>query len=233
MAEEKKAAVYVSFATFKNSIENLAQGIPNQIDRSTFPGFSGGVQNQLFAALKFLGLTTDEGKPTPALQALAVTDENKRKAKFKELIEDKYSELFSLDLEKTTPQELANKMEEVYGVSGDTKEKAVRFFLTAVAYVEIPVSRFLKASSAATGANNGPKTKRRASTRKTNTDPEEEEDEQEPAPKTGGSKAVQLKSGGMLTLSASVDFFQLTSEDRAFVFKLIDTMDEYAKGVNG
>ena len=45
---------------------------------------------------------------------------------------------------------------------------------------------------------------------------------------TGGtlSRMVKLKSGGTLTLSASVDFW-LYPSDRKFVFELIDKLEAY------
>ena len=42
------------------------------------------------------------------------------------------------------------------------------------------------------------------------------------------SKSVSLVSGGTLTLSATLDLFSLNSEDRKFVFGLIDMLEEYA-----
>jgi len=229
MADESKAAVYVSWLTLKNSIEGLVQGIPNQIDRSTFPGLSGGVQSQLFAALKFLGLMDDDDKPTPELHALAVSDESKRKEKLKEIIQSRYASIFALDLMKATPQQVANKLGDEYGVSGDTKDKAMRFFLHAVQYVGIPISRFFKLPGAATSSNGG-KSKRRTSNRTKTQQQDTEESDGSNAPLTSGtSRIVQLKSGGTLRLAASLDLFQLSPADRTFVFGLIDKLDAYEK----
>lgn len=230
MADESKAAVYVSWITFKNSIESLSQGIPNQIDRSTFPSLSGGVQSQLFAALKFLGLMTNDDKPTPELHALAVTDEEKRKEKLKEILQSRYGSIIALDLMKATPQQVANKLGEEYGVSGDTKDKALRFFLSAVQYVGIPVSRFFKISGATPGgSSNGTRTKRRTTSRLKSAEPEAGELEEREERPSGTSRVVKLKSGGTLTLAASLDLFQLSPTDRTFVFGLIDELDKYEK----
>jgi hypothetical protein len=50
-----------------------------------------------------------------------------------------------------------------------------------------------------------------------------------PAPERGvaESRAVKLKSGGTLTLSASTKFMALDATDRAFVFELIDKLADY------
>jgi hypothetical protein len=45
----------------------------------------------------------------------------------------------------------------------------------------------------------------------------------------GTAKSVTLKSGGVLTLSATLDLFALNAEDRKFVFELIDKLDTYEK----
>ena len=50
-----------------------------------------------------------------------------------------------------------------------------------------------------------------------------------PAPE-GETLTVNLKSGGTLTLNASVNAFRLSSKDRAFLFELIDKMREYEGG---
>lgn len=231
MADEPKAAVYVSWVTFKNAIESLSEGMPNQIDRTAFPGLSGGVQGHLFAAFKFLGLMDDDGTPTDALRELAVRDEAKRKAKLRELLESRYASLIALDLMKATPQQVMNKLSDEYGVAGETRERALRFFLAAVQYVGIPVSRFFKATGAVSGASNGgTRTKRRASPRKPAEEGEEEaEEERQLTPTAGTSRVVSLKSGGQLTLAASIDLFKMSPADRTFVFNLIDKLDEYEK----
>ena len=69
-------------------------------------------------------------------------DEPVRKTQLRKIIQDRYSVLFALDLVKTTPAELAEKMSETYKVSGDTREKAIHL-LAAVTYLGIPVSSLL------------------------------------------------------------------------------------------
>jgi hypothetical protein len=226
MADDAKSAVYVSWGTFRNALDSLAEGIPNRIDRTTFQGLSGGVQAQLLAALKFLGLTDEESKPTSELHALAVTDEPKRKEKLRQILQVRYADLFALDLTKTTPGELSEKMASSYSVSGDTREKAIRFFLSAVAYVGVPVSRFLGGQPGSSGGASTPR-RRRSTSRSRNGD----NDQAEPEVKRTQANArdVRLKSGGTLTLTASVDFFQLSPEDRIFVFGLIDQLEKYKK----
>jgi hypothetical protein len=145
-----------------------------------------------------------------------------RKRELRKVLEDRYSHLFALDLQKTTPAELGEKMQGFYQVSGDTRDKAVRFFLAAADYIEVPVSPLFEKKKRTRTA--GVTTRRRAPRSVAPL-----ADGATHGQRTAGtSKTVALKSGGELTLSATLDLFALTSEDRKFVFDLIDKMDAYA-----
>jgi hypothetical protein len=228
--EEKRAAVYVSWTTFKGALDQLAKGMPSRIDRSVFTGMAWNVQSQLFAGLKFLGLIKGEDEPTKVLDDLVAGSEDERKAKLKRLIEDRYADLIAIDLTKATRAHFEEKMGELYSVTGDTREKAARFFLSAASYVGIPLSSFIAPSK--DGAP-GPRKARAPGAKRParkaappqaaplpSTDP----------PRPGGtSKSVDLQSGGTLTLSATLDLFALNADDRNFVFELIDKLDNYGK----
>ena len=227
MADEEpvseKAAVYVGWTTFKNAVESLAQGLPNVVDRTAFPGQSGGVQSQLLAGLKFLGLINEAGKPTAALVALAVDDEDERKAQLKAILEQRYKAVIDIDLTKATLAQLNQKMSESYGVTGDTREKSVRFFMSAAEYVGIPLGRFLRPAPGAPQPM-----KKRAPRKQTNGELATPPAATQPAPVDGStSQTVKLESGGTLTLTASVDLFQMSAADRDFVFTLIDKLRDY------
>jgi hypothetical protein len=222
-AEKKTAAVYVSWKTFQNSIEALAKGeIPNVIDKSVFTGMAFSVQNQLFTGMRFLGLIDDNNKPLPDLAELADPVEERRKEKLREILQRRYADLFALNLKKGTPTEVEKKMGESYAMAGDTKEKAVRFFISAAEYVGVELSPLLsspkKGNSGATRT-----TVRKRVPRKDPATPSNPADTR-PA---GTSKTVRLQSGGELTLFATLDLFSLNTEDRKFVFDLIDKLEGY------
>lgn len=228
MADEKseKAAVYVAWSTFKNALDSLAQGIPNRVDRSAFPGMAWGVQSQLLTGMKFLGLITEDHIPNPLLHGVAVLDETARKDKLRLILKERYTDLFALDLTKVTPAQLTEQMGTSYNVAGATRDKAVRFFLSAVEYVGVPVSRLFKPK----GNGTTPGRRRRVGRPKTAaaTGPETI---QEPIAPTGGtSRTVKLKSGGTFTVSGSFDPFALIPEDRKFVFDMIDRLEQYDQG---
>jgi len=237
MADEEKkgAAVYVGWTTFKNALDQLAQALPNRIDRTCFPGQAGGVQSQLLAALKFLDLIDDDGKPTRSLQALADADsEAVRKEQFKKILENQYSALFALDLTKTTPGELSETIAAAYNVSGDTRAKAIRFFVSAATWLNIPMSKLLLKGTpnASNGASAAPRRRRTSSRIRTASDEGTEElddndDREEAPPSSGTARTVNLSSGGTLTISVSLDVLRLSASDRQFVFGLIDKLEEY------
>ncbi len=106
------------------------------------------VQNQLFTGMKFLGLTNDSGKPLGALVGLVSDEERRRKERLSGILHERYAELFKLDLVKSSPLQIQQAMGEHYGVSGDTLEKAMRFFVTAAEYCGIPMSPLLAGKKA-------------------------------------------------------------------------------------
>ena len=222
---KKVSAAYVSWGTFKNALEKLSQGVPNRLDRTVFTGMAWALQNQLFTALRFLGLIDDKNRPTKDLEDLAVSDDAKQKDLLKQILKGRYAEIFALDLMKTTPGELSQKMGEAYNVNGDTREKAVRFFTSAAEHVGVTLSPLFESGKKANGGTttSKPGPKKRRSAARTSTSTGTNTDSQQP----GTSKTVNLVSGGTLTLSASLDLFSLNSTDRQFVFKLIDELETY------
>lgn len=222
--DKKSGAVYVSWATFKNALEQLSQGVPpNKIDRSVFPGIAWAIQNQLFTGMRFLGLIDQDGKPTVDLEQLATVDENARKKKLLDIFQLRYFDLFALDLRKTTPAELEQRMGDVYGVTGDTRSKAVRFFLSAVEYLGIELSPYFAAKK----PNGSPTRRNKPKKTRAGSLPHQAPITQSEQAIAGTAKTVHLGSGGTLTLSATLDLFALNSSDRQFVFGLIDKLDEY------
>jgi hypothetical protein len=231
--ESKRAAAYLPWATFKTSLEQLGKGMPSRIDRSVFQGMAWNVQTQLFAALKFLGLVKGEDEPTEVLHGLVTGPDIERRARLKKVIEGTYSELIAIDLTKATRAHFEEKLGSLYGVTGDTRKKAVRFFINAAEEVGIPLSPFIAPKETGGAKTRRPPSKPRNTPKKaaaaaasgakggaTGT----------PGKPEGTSRSVSLSSGGTLTLSATLDLFALNASDRAFVFGIIDKLEEYERG---
>lgn len=135
---ERKAAsaAYLPFATFTSALDELKQiGIPNKIERSTFPSKSGQDQTQIVSALKFFDLIADDGTPQPLLSDLVNKENEQRKPLIKQLIETHYSDIVALDFAKLTPSQLDQALsDQKYNIQGETKKKAKTFLLKAAKF---------------------------------------------------------------------------------------------------
>lgn len=222
--KRQAAAVYVAWGTFKNAIERLSEAIPNRIDKTVYPGLNPAVVSQLLTAFRFLGLIEESGRPTAILQSIATKDESVRKQRLEAVIRQRYSDLFNIDLEKTTPAELAELMERSYGVTGSTRDRAIRFFLASLGYVGVRVSQLLKVTP------NGGGVRKRRAPRPRAVQPSVESVERPDRSDGGSSRVISLASGGTLTLLASLNYLALSPSDRKFFGDLIDRLDEYERG---
>jgi len=146
MSQEKKITPpYVAFKTFLSFLEKLRVGIPARIDRSIAPSFSGAVQVQIFTALKFLRLMSDNNIPTDLLRKLVSSEGPGRRGIFREIVTSGYPFLFGegFDLQNTTPQLLQKAFEDA-GASGGTTRKSIKFFMGITKEAGIELSPHLK-----------------------------------------------------------------------------------------
>ncbi len=203
---------YVPFKTFLTALDALEAGLPNQLDRSVWPSYSGAIQGQLLGAFRFLGLMDESNCPTPALADL-VSKRGARRELLRGLIERHYRTLVALDLTRTSPRQLDEALRQ-YGLSGATHKKALSFFLQAAQFAGMPLSVLLKAKTRTAAFGH-----KRATTAAA---PE--------TPAAALSKTIRLRSGGTLTVAASLDLFALAGDDRKLVFDLIDRLQEYESG---
>jgi hypothetical protein len=211
MESERPVVPYVPFRTFLTAVEGLERGVPNQLDRSVWPSYSGAIQGQLLGAFRFLGLMDENRAPTAELREMAAKPEGRR-ALLRRLIEKNYAPLVALDLPRASPRQLDEAMR-AYGLGGATHKKAVSFFLQAAQYAGLPLSALLKGKVRGGG---------HAAARKPAAQPSSE---------TATSKSVRLRSGGTVTVTAAVDLFTLAAEDRRFLFELIDRLQAYERTV--
>jgi hypothetical protein len=214
---------YVPFKTFLSSLELLEQGLPpHVIDRSVFPSFSGIVQSQLLGAFRFLGLIDAEGKPTPDLEKL-VTEKDSRKANLRKLLERSYADLVKRDLTRMTAGSFQTAMRE-YGVSGSTFRRSVSFFLQAAKYSDLPLSPYILRH---TRNASSPRKRPKGSGRSKGDYVGDIKGIADNGPSTGPVKTINLQNGITMSLSTSADTFQMTSEDREFVLRLLEQIEKY------
>ena len=221
----RSAPPYVPWRTFSAAIERLEQGVPNQIDRSVWPSYSGATQGQLVAAFKFLGLVDDKGIPTPTLHELTKKDRPSQKIALGNVIQNAYPQVIKLGLQKASPKQLNDAFRH-FGLTGETHRKAVSFFLHAARHAELPLSPLLKRKTREAGSH-----RRRndsAGPKRTPVPlalPPEES-------LTAETKTVDLRSGGSLTMILSLKLTGMGREDRKFVFDLLDRMRAYEQAAS-
>lgn len=217
-------APYLPFLTFQGAIESLEQGVPKKLDRTIWRTQSGILQTQILMAFRFFDLVDDEDRPTQLLHDLVASKGDDRSALFIILLSTAYADLLAHDLTKMTPKMLDDAMEQ-YNVTGETKRKAVTFFLKAAKFAGILMHPLLSSQV----RNTGPR-KRRAKRPGYVAEMNGAADPAYlPAPTRGREKLVRLSSGGTVALSLSYDPFDLSEEDRKFVFELVDKLKAYAE----
>jgi len=232
MAEEKRAVPpYLPFKTFRTFIEGLAAtGIPGRIERGVLPSYSGGMVSALLVTLRFFRLADDDGKPGPRLERLVSAEGDDRKKVLREYLQDSYTFIFndSVNLSNATQTQVREAFEVV--ASGDTVRKCVAFFVAAAQDAGLTLSRFLKVPRARNGA---PRKRQRAVAPRNGAAaaaPSKEigtQDQRLPPTQAGTSRELKLKSGGTLTVSATIGLFSLIPTDREFMFELMTMLDKY------
>ncbi|SMB97914.1 hypothetical protein SAMN00808754_2024 [Thermanaeromonas toyohensis ToBE] len=233
--DEQITVPYVPFRTFLTAIESLEQGLPSRIDRSVWPSFSGATQNQLLHAFRFLGLIDKDGYTQPILEKL-VEDKENRKTILKELLMNSYSEVLkAIDLMKVSPMQLEETIRK-YGVKGSTLQKAISFLLQACQYSGIALGPLLNNKTRSISSSSRRKKTFKVRENISNSDVvisdksmKSYQIANDEVFGQGTSKTIELKSGGKLTLIASLNVFEMTKEDREFVFSLIDKLQEYER----
>jgi hypothetical protein len=216
---KKQTVAYVPFKTFLAAVERLERHMPNQIDSSVWPSYSGAIKSQLLGSFRFLGFIDPRGRPTSTLKAI-VEDKPARKTALRKVLEAKYRPIVALGLQNTTPKQFREAMNGFGGMTGATQKKVLSFFLKAAKYSELPIAPILS---------------RKAHTLATRRKRSEEQDlvsrfskpREASVPVDGTSKTIGLKSGGELTLTLSGNVLDLTPADRGFVFRMIDELQDY------
>lgn len=220
--EQKSTVAYAPFKTFLSAVESLEQGVPQRIDSSIWPSYSGAIRSQLLGAFRFLRLVDENSRPTQELKQL-IEHKTARKSVLRKILEASYPELVGMNLSTTTPKQFDEAMRG-FGMQGDTHVKATSFFLQAARYSELPISPLLLERRPRGTATRKQKTTNSGAVRT------QEELENEPTPAVEGtSKSIILESGLTLTVTVSGNFLDLTGRDREFVFGLTDKLDEYEK----
>ena len=220
-----QSAPYVPFRSFLTALDTLRQGHPPTLDPTIWPTFSGGLQRQMFAAFKFLGLIDETGAVREDLDALVRAED--RRQLIAKMLRNSYPALFELELSKATQNQFLDGLRN-YNVAGTTLEKARSFFLRAAKHAQISLSPGIQHLSKP-GAVSGKRRARNNAFAKSREDAIDlgagEGQEEEKA--RGTSRTIRLQGGGSATLAFDVDVWSMTDQDQQFVFEMIRRMGEY------
>lgn len=220
---------YMAFATFWSFIGFLAERpLPPRIDRSIMGNRSGTDQANIMATLKAFGLINGDNKVEPGLIELAANEEEERRSRLNSLVRSFYPNPVKVSEENGTEGQLSEAFRDDYGLTAaETRRKCITFFLHAAREAALPMSANFPQTRAGSGGPGVPKAKpagRSASRQKAT-------QQTTPPPKAGkgDAYAVVLASGGTVNVEVSVNLFDLSTEDREFVIKLVDALKGYAK----
>lgn len=225
---EFKPPYNLAFRTFLNLLHRLQQEpIPPRIDRTYLSKLSGTDQTHLMAALRSFALIDENNKVHPDLGKMG-KDEEFRRQKLAQLLHTYYPKPVQMSKENATQGMLEEAFSE-YGISGDSRRKAVTFYLKAAEYAGLPLSPHFKIPK-----DRAPRTSSRpvgqTGARKRTTGG----GRRSPAANRGGSggsreeaEVVTLRSGGSLTLQVDVPWLQLDKDDLDFVWGVVNQLRSY------
>lgn len=223
MAEDRKdVAAYIPWKTLLTATEILEQGLPQKLDPSAFPSFSGSIRSWTLSAFRFLGFTDGNGYVQPRLREW-VDNPAGRPDTMKDILAEKYPKLLTLAAEHGTVNQMREAIADL-GVSGTTAQKAIAFFLRAAEFAgfAVPVT-WTKAKLTVSAPRNRARPKPLVKKPAVG---------MQPAPVAGSvtTKVVRLESGGSVTLIIDANPWTTTVEDREWVFGLVDALNAYETG---
>src|SRR5258707_221108 len=92
---------------------------------------SGSTQALLLSAIRYFGLVSENGLPTPDLETLVQSDGKERQEVWRRILIRAYPNLFKLDLQRATTQQLSEALAREGLSNQETIRKALNFFSIA------------------------------------------------------------------------------------------------------
>lgn len=231
MAQDKAfTPPYLAFRVLMNTADRMSEisSLPAAIDRSYLNWMSGTVQTAFLSAVRQFGFVDDQDVPTDLLHRFVYKPESRPeilgdlvRAHYAPIIE--IGEIGEAGQKHATKQQLNNLWKDTFGQEGDTRSRAIKFFMEAAKFADIELSPEWTKTSGSTGSTSVPRPRRRSrtATKRTSTTPARPENQ-------GHVEKVPLASGaGVLTVGVDADLFQISEEDRKFVFTLVDMIQKY------
>lgn len=233
---------YLPFATFQAAIQNLrTHGLPDKLDKTAWDSRSGGEQKMIIGAFRFLSLIDTGDNVQTILHRLVDTQENSddEKILIQTLLQTAYPSVFRINL-KTASMGAVEGAIGALGVSGTTRDRAVRFFIKASQHCGIELSSRLtmgirsrtsgmgtSEDADASEAIGSPISTRPRRRRRMSSDDDAPEDRGDIP--TNAVKTISLNVGE-LTLSGTFNPFELEGPERKLVYDIIDLMKKHQQG---
>ncbi len=215
---------WLAFKTLLGFLEALGdKPLPPKIDRSMMGSKSGNDQAQLLAALKGFGFIRQDNGVEPLLMEFASGKEAERKAIVRHLVLDNYPKQVEVSEQNGTEALLFESFSDVFGVQGDTRRKAVTFFLQAARWTGIPLSPHFPQTRMGSGRRASPGRKRvqkRSGAARRKKPPT--------ATQSGGTeetKTIELGDAGSVTLTVDVRWLELPDETFTALREAIRTLE--------
>lgn len=150
-ATEKKAIPpYVAYATLSNFIDRFKQGLPSRIDRGLMGSMSGAAQSQVLTAMRYLGMISENGLPTPLMKQYATGEEGERKNALGKMLVAAYPFLFdteAFNISFATGQQLRETLEANTSATGETLDRCMSFVKDAARDAGWTVSPYIAQTS--------------------------------------------------------------------------------------
>lgn len=105
---------------------------------------SGSTQALLLSAIRYFGLVSDMGLPTPDLDVLVQSEGKERQEVWRSILIKAYPNLFKIDLQRATTQQLSEALAREGLSNQDTIRKAVNFFSLAAKDAGLRLSPHIK-----------------------------------------------------------------------------------------
>lgn len=154
---------YISFKSLLNLWDRLgADAFPARIDKSFLESTAGGYATVVIASLRWLDFLHEDGRPTETLKTLVQSPERERKTQFAEILRDKYRGLEDRAKANETQTQFLEYFSDTWGLNGDTRRKAVAFYIAAAKWADVQVGSLWKTPPSGNGTRrsvSGSKTK--------------------------------------------------------------------------
>ena len=169
--DRSKSIAYVSYLTFKNNVQTLAEStVPTRLDHHVLQGLSGASRGSLLSSLRFLGLLGDQGVVNQECRELVDAfkkGEDSYRAALRKILERAYKPIVGpLDIARGTLPELERSFRAAGMPAGQMLTKSIRFYLKALSDCGVTVSPHITKKRPRTSGkkNGGGKAKAKAKT---------------------------------------------------------------------